>query len=144
TVLYFCVVSLLLRYKKAAFALLVLIFGIPVFLLPKKIDNESTKLGLLYNKTLGSKYYLENIRPNLDIALGGISRLFYYHVSDKTYYTAGSQTKLLIEASAERGYPIEQMNHVTKEIEAYLKRLHAIEHFKTNIYEGEYALIEII
>src|SRR5690606_2900439 len=71
-------------------------------------------------------------------------RLFYYHVSDKTYYTAGSQTKLLIEASAERGYPIEQMNHVTKEIEAYLKRLHAIEHFKTNIYEGEYALIEII
>ena len=59
--------------------LLLLGFGLPVFLLPEKLEGEGKWIER-YNKTLGSSTYKEKVKPVVDKALGGSLRLFVQKV----------------------------------------------------------------
>ena len=60
----------LCRWRVAVCVLLLLAFGLPVFLLPEKMEGDD-KWVEIYNKTLGTPTYKEKAKPIVDTALGG-------------------------------------------------------------------------
>lgn len=72
---YQLLIRFLLRWRVAVCILLLLGFGLPVFLLPEKLEGEGKWIER-YNKTLGSSTYKEKVKPVVDKALGGSLRLF--------------------------------------------------------------------
>lgn len=104
--------------------LLVLAFGLPVFLLPGKIEKKTKRgyftisqdedigfWGDLYNNTFGSAFYKETIKPVTDVILGGTMRLFAREVREGSYSSGDrSETSLNIAATLPNGSTREQMN----------------------------------
>ena len=72
---YAVLIRFLCRWRWAVCILLLLGFGLPVFLLPEKMEGEG-KWEDLYNKTFGTSTYKESVKPIVDKALGGSLRLF--------------------------------------------------------------------
>ncbi|QEC52458.1 efflux RND transporter permease subunit [Anseongella ginsenosidimutans] len=68
-------IAFMARFRLAFIFFFVLLFGLPVFLLPEEIEKE-TIWAKLYNKTLGSDTYSQHIRPVVNKIFGGTLRLF--------------------------------------------------------------------
>lgn len=81
-------VKALCRRKAIAYAVLVWAFGLPVFLLPEKIEHAEQKGGwaTLYNKVFDRPVYREEIKPVIDKWLGGTLRLFVEKVYNGSYF----------------------------------------------------------
>ncbi len=136
-------IGMLLRYKKISLTFIILLFGLPFFMLPQHLDENKTWYQKVYNNTLGNDWYLENIRPVLDRYTGGSLRLFNYYVFEQAQYNRNKQTKLYVSASMEKGATVHQMNEVFLQIENYLTQFSEIKRFTTNVYSGDYANLEI-
>jgi multidrug efflux pump subunit AcrB len=141
--IYTSLLKVILKYKKISIAFIILLFGIPFFMLPQKLDSNKTWYQKAYNTTLGNTWYLENVRPYLDKYLGGSFRLFNYYVFEQAQYNRNEQTKLYVSASMEKGATVHQMNEVFIQIENYLYQFNEIEQFTTKVYSGDYANIQI-
>ena len=76
---YGWLIGILCRWRMAVCILLLLAFGLPVFLLPEKMKGDD-KWAEAYNKTLGTSTYKEKVKPVVDKALGGTLRLFVQKV----------------------------------------------------------------
>lgn len=134
---------ILLRFKKATIFGIILLFGIPFFMLPQKLENNNTFLEKTYNTTLGNEWYRENVRPYIDKYLGGSFRLFNYYVFENAYYNRNEETKLYVGASMEKGATVHQMNEAFLVIENYLQQFPEIKQYTSTVYSGDYARIEI-
>jgi multidrug efflux pump subunit AcrB len=134
--LYSKLLPLLIRWKKPAFLIAVLTFGLPVFMLPAKIEQESSFAGY-YNKIIGNEYYTDNIKPWVDKTLGGTLRLFVNYVYEKSHYTQSERTALYIQAGLPNQSTIEQMNSLFLQFERELSGYAEIDRFITNIYNGQ-------
>lgn len=145
-------IDFLCRWKKTACLLLVLAFGLPVFLLPEKIEmdnqdkvytaTDSLLIGS-YNKIVSGETYKETVKPIIDKALGGTLRLFVQKVYEGSYFTRNDETVLTVSASLPNGTTLEQMNHLMGRMEAYLSTFKDIRQFQTNIYDARQAGIRI-
>jgi multidrug efflux pump subunit AcrB len=133
----------LLGYKKVAIILLILIFGVPFFMLPKQLESNQTWYQKAYNNTLGNEWYLEHIRPSVDKYLGGSFRLFSYFVYENAFYSRNEETKLYVIGSMEKGATVHQMNEVFLGLENYLSPMVEVDRYVTNVYSGDYARMEI-
>lgn len=152
--------GILFMYRKRAWfvVLLVLCFGLPVFLLPDKIEqkrerghftvNQMEELGFwgeLYNKTLGSSFYKEKIKPVSDVALGGTMRLFAQKVRTGSYSSAErEETSLNVAATLPNGSTREQMNDLIRKMEEYIKQYPEVRQFETGIESGQRASIRVL
>lgn len=115
-----------------AYLFLLLVFGLPLFLLPREIKGES--LGArIYNSTLGSRFYTENIRPYTDIVFGGTLRLFVEKVVSGSYWTMDNEVVLSVYATLPYGSTIEQMDFLMRKMESYLSQFKEVSQFKTNL-----------
>lgn len=132
----------LCRWRVAICFLLVLLFGLPVFMLPEKMEGEKG-LARIYNKTLGTLVYKEKIKPIVDVALGGTLRLFAQKVNEGSYFTRNEEVVLYANANLPNGSTLEQMNTLIKKMEAYLSRFKEIRQFHTSIYDARRAGISI-
>ena len=135
---YFRIIGFLMRYKKLYYAFLILLFGLPVFLLPPSIEGKEW-----YNDTLGSDYYQETIRPIADKVLGGTLRLFVRNVYEKYVYRTPEETKLYIQASLPIGNTPDQMNGIIERMEQYILEFEGIKNVLTTVYSGQNASIII-
>lgn len=108
------------RHKVWACAVLILSFGLPVFLLPEKMEDDEGWHGW-YNATLGSDYYKEKIRPIVNTALGGTWRLFVEKVYEGSYFDEKHETVLHVTATLPNGSTLEQMNNLIGRMEEYLQ-----------------------
>ncbi|MDZ7634786.1 MAG: hypothetical protein U5L72_10370 [Bacteroidales bacterium] len=86
-----------IRYRKVYIAAAVLLFGLPLFWLPDSLpvekirttaapEPELTRWQQLYNKTLGSRKYVSDIKPIVNKVTGGTLRLFSDRVKSSNYY----------------------------------------------------------
>lgn len=139
---YLALCRLFYRRKLGVVILLILVFGLPVFLLPEKLEGDSKWIEL-YNTTFGSEKYKEDIKPYVDKALGGTLRLFVENVYDGSYFAEREETNLYITASLPSYYTIEQMNTLVQRMEAYLSSFEEIQLFQTNIHNARQANISI-
>lgn len=145
-------IRFLRRWRKTACLLLVLAFGLPVFLLPEKIEmDDKDKVytptdSLLinkYNEIVSGETYKETVKPIVDKALGGTLRLFVQKVYEGSYFTRNDETVLSVSASLPNGTTLQQMNHLMGRMEAYLSTFKDIRQFQTNIYSARQAGIRI-
>ena len=145
-------ISFLCRWKKTACVVLVLAFGIPVFLLPEKIEMDNkdkvytatdSLLIEKYNKIVSGDTYKETVKPIVDKALGGTLRLFVQKVYEGSYFTRNDETILSVTASLPNGTTLDQMNNLMGRMEAYLSTFTDIRQFQTNIYSARQAGIRI-
>jgi len=132
----------LYRWRIIVIIFIVLAFGLPVFLLPEKIE-EDNKWAEIYNKTIGSPCYKENIKPYADNILGGALRLFVQKVYDGSYFADREETSLYITASLPSNSTINEMNGLIQRMESYLSQFSEIKQFQTNIHNARQAGINI-
>lgn len=140
---YESILKILLRYKRLIIFIIILVFGIPLFMLPQKIENNDTWYAKTYNSTIGNNWYRENARPHIDRYLGGSIKLFSEYVFENAYYNRNEETKLYVIASMEKGATIQQMNEVFISLENYLHQFTEIKQYTSTIDGPNYARIEI-
>ncbi len=141
--IYTAVLSGIRRYRWAAWLIFVLGFGLPVFLLPAKIEKEG-RWADIYNKTLGSPWYVEKAKPIVDKALGGTLRLFVQFVYEGSQWNSDRErTTLNVYANMPPGATIVQMNRTMEALEKYLSEFPEIDRFQTDIPNAQNANIAI-
>ena len=79
--------------------LLLLAFGLPVFLLPEKMKGDD-RWAKTYNQTLGTTTYKEKVKPIVDKALGGTLRLFVQKVYEGSYFSRNEEVVLHANANS--------------------------------------------
>lgn len=140
---YQWLIGQLVRYRVAACLLLVLAFGLPVYMLPEKAEGEGF-WAQMYNKVFGSETYQQSVKPYVDTALGGTLRLFADKVRSSSYYSRGvGEVVLSVYATLPNGSTLEQMNVLIGQMEAYLSEFQEIRQFQTYIYNPYQARINI-
>lgn len=120
------------KFRWAFIMLAILMFGLPVWLVPEKIKGESTFAGW-YNKTIGSETWQQKIKPVADKALGGAIRLFKDHVYEGNFYADPSRTALYVRGTMPDGCTVHQLNEAVKRMEQYISQFDEVEQFQTNI-----------
>ena len=140
---YLKMISVLCRFRVVACLLLVLGFGLPVFMLPEKLEGEG-KWENLYNKLFANDTYKEKVKPIVDKVLGGSLRLFVDKVYEGSYFGRDEgEVVLSVYANLPNGSTLEQMNHLVKKMETYLTEFKEIKQFQTSIYNPRRASIQI-
>lgn len=139
---YLGLCRIIYRWRVVVILLIILAFGLPVFMLPEKLDEED-QWSELYNKTLGSIEYKNDVKPYVDKILGGTLRLFVENVYNGSYFGEREETSLYITASLPSYYTIEQMNTLIQRMETYLSKFDEIQLFQTNIYNARQASINV-
>lgn len=142
THLYEKIIRLLSRRKWIAFTCIILLFGLPIFMMPEKIEKE-TFFARNYNRIFGSDTYKEKVKPAVDKALGGTLRLFVEKVYQGSYFTRNEETVLTITASMPNGTTLDQMNDLIVKMERYLIGIQEIRQFQTNIPNPRRASINV-
>lgn len=123
-------------------AAIIMIFGFPVFMIPKSLEGDGT-IANWYNSTIGSEEYQEEIKPIVDVALGGVLRLFVEKVSTYGYLNYDDEVVLSIEANMPYGTTLETMDNRVRKMEAFLSQYKEIKQFDTHINGPRTANIEI-
>jgi len=132
-------VSFLLRHRKKALLLLVLAFGLPVFWLPNQVEGWPW-----YNRTLGSDYYVDRIKPHVNRWLGGTLRLFTYYVYEGSGYQEADETVLYVRGSMPPGATLAQLNAVFAQLEGYLAQFEReLKLYTTQVFDGQNGLLRI-
>lgn len=129
-------------HRRWAAAAIVLMFGLPLFMLPKQIDGNSV-WATIYNHTLGTDIYQENIRPYTDAAFGGALRIFAQKVYNGSYWTNNEETVLTIAASLPYGNTIEQMDATMQRMETLINQHAEVRQFITYINSPLRAYIDV-
>jgi multidrug efflux pump subunit AcrB len=141
------------KRKRWIVAVLILAFGLPVFMLPEKAGEKRGYyyvqdhgfFASLYNKTIGSAFYKEKIKPISDVALGGTIRLFAQKVRNGSYNSGErSETSIFMTAFLPNGSTKEQMDALVQKMENYIKQYPEIRQFETTISSGQRASIRIL
>jgi multidrug efflux pump subunit AcrB len=148
---YLWQIRFLLRWRVWALVVIVLAFGLPVFMLPDKIEMKSSEVYShrdsvfieRYNKFVATDLFKEKIKPVADKALGGTLRLFAQKVYEGSYFTRREETVLIVTASMPNGTTLSQMNNLISRMEAWLSHYKEIKQFQTNIYNERQARIDI-
>ena len=135
-------ISFTCRHKVWACVILVLIFGLPVFLIPEKMEDDKG-WHKFYNETIGSDYYKEKIKPIVNTALGGTWRLFVEKVYNGSYFDEKHETVLHVNATLPNGSTLEQMNNLIARMEEVLKGYSEIKQFHTQVSSAYSASIDI-
>ena len=139
---YSVLIRFLCRWRWAVCLLLLLGFGLPVFLLPDKLEGKG-RWETLYNEVFGSSTYKESVKPVVDKALGGSLRLFVQKVYEGSYFTRNEEVVLYANANLPNGSTLEQMNTLMKRMETYLSGFKEIKQFHTSIYNSRRASIAV-
>lgn len=137
------IVGLALRCRVILIVAVVLGFGLPVFMLPERIEGDGWLAGK-YNATFGSTTYRSKVKPWVDNILGGSLRLFVEKVYDGSYWNRDKdEPVLVISATLPNGATLEQMNVIVGKMEAYLAGVAGIRQFQTSIYSPYRASISV-
>ncbi|KQB99427.1 efflux RND transporter permease subunit [Pedobacter sp. Hv1] len=139
---YFKFTALLAKYRKSFIFIVVIGFGLPLFMLPTKLDDKKWYSNF-YNSSIGSQIFQENIKPYLEKITGGTLRIFLNNIYDKSSYRDPEKTKLYVNAQLPYGNSMEQMNDIIIDLEQFLRTIKGIDKFITKIYSGQQGDIEI-
>ena len=139
---YSWLVRQLVRFRWAVCIAFVLLFGLPVFMLPEHVEGEG-RWASLYNDTFGSDTYKEDYKPVVDKFLGGTLRLFVNEVFNGSYFERNDETVLSINANLPNGSTLEQMDQLIRQMEQFLSGYKQIRQFQTSVYNANRAAIQV-
>ena len=132
------------RAHKWIFILLIVLgFGIPVHLLPSKIQKEENTFHKIYNKTIGGSFYQNKMKSIVEQTLGGSLRLFSKSRRFGGFYRGLERQEINISASLPDGCTVQQLNDIVTHMENYLTQFEEIKIFHTNVNSYNNASITI-
>lgn len=131
------------RHKLIFIIVLFIGFGIPVQLLPEKMEPEVSVFDKLYNKTIGSEVYRNSLKKPIEVVFGGTLRLFLNNLSGGGLYRDPQRTTLFVRASMPAGCTIGQLNEIVVYMENYLSQFPEIDMFNTQITSYKNASISV-
>jgi multidrug efflux pump subunit AcrB len=148
---YLWQIHILIKRRVWTYIVLIFVFGLPVFMLPEKLEKKNTKshskINSLfietYNRLFDNEIYKKKVKPIVDKTLGGSLRLFIHEVYNDSYFINREATMLSITASLPNGSTLQQMNNLIIRMESYLITYKEIHQFQTNIYNARQARIDI-
>jgi len=117
--IYSFIMRKMFKWKKLSFAILILIIGLPVWLIPANIETPILKS--VYNPIFNSDMWSE-VKPYVDYTLGGTLNLFFNHISRGEVWKFGAETYLLVSLVLPNGNRIERINNLTKDFEKEILR----------------------
>lgn len=133
------------KFRGAILLILTLFFGLPVFLLPKQIE-DTTLFAKVYNETIGSEYYNKKLRKNVDRYLGGFLYHFIDNSDDVNFVNIPGRLSVSVRIKPPFGSTLEYINMICETIEKSLvknKEFKGIDYFKTEIYNEQSAEIKV-
>lgn len=133
-------IRLLCTHKKLCYTLLILSFGLPVFLIPSSLKGKSAWVQA-YNTVVGSGV-CHFIRSYTDPLLGGSLRLFVQRTSGRAQLERTAQS-LSIRAYMPYGSTLEEMNSTIKQVENHIRQFNGVQQFQTHIYSPQNAHISV-
>jgi len=138
---------LMVRWRWAFALLFILAFGLPLFLLPDKMEQDTdTWWKSAYNATLGSDFYNHTLREPVNRYLGGA--LYYYLRNRSVGYRpqdADERTQLQVQISMPNGATLEQMDDVTRDFEHFIGQYtDQLDVFTTSVSSPTQANISIL
>jgi multidrug efflux pump subunit AcrB len=134
--------SILYRCRILLITLLILLFGVPIFLLPQSLLQRNI-WGNLYNQTFGSDAYQYDIKPSSDRWLGGTLGVFLNQKPKPYHNTDGDgRTELHISMSTPPDVSSEKLSIIVQSFETYILDMPQLSQFKSTISNG-HARIEI-
>jgi multidrug efflux pump subunit AcrB len=107
-------------------------FGIPVHWLPDDLKGDG-RWSKIYNATLGSSSFREDIRPTIERILGGSLRLFTVNIFERSYYPEPGKTMLHVNGTMPEGCTVQQLNEAIEEMENFISQFEEIELFQTTV-----------
>lgn len=131
------------RHRALMITLFVLAFGLPLFLLPEKIEKEG-KWASFYNATIGSTLYTNTIRPWSDKILGGSLRLFVEKASGYSYWGRPEmEPRIFINATLPHGATLSQMNSLIMKMEQFVAGFEGVEQFQASVQSARRGSVTI-
>ncbi|MGC9472389.1 MAG: efflux RND transporter permease subunit [Bacteroidales bacterium] len=112
--------------------LAVLAFGLPVNQIPDRLEGDS-RVATWYNRTLGSTFFVQDVKPLLYKLAGGSLRLFSQYVFDRYYYQTPERTTLYVRVYMPEGATLGQMNEIFIDLENFLSRYPGVEQYQSHI-----------
>ncbi|QZE15097.1 efflux RND transporter permease subunit [Halosquirtibacter laminarini] len=151
TYLYQQFIEGMMRHRKKVLFLWLLIFGIPLFLIPHRVGQRPNELKHgerqawyveAYNHSIGSEWVQEDFLPIFETLFGGVISHFNHYY--ETYSTRQTPREITIDMHAYMpdGTTLEQMNQFISQVENKLLEYDEITMFKSNVYP-EYANLHI-
>lgn len=130
------------RLRWIVFLALIAGFGLPVHLLPPKIEGTSLP-ATAYNKTIGSPFYQLRIKRTAEIALGGAFRLFSLFVYERSFFADPERTTIFIRGQMPDGSTVHQLNQAMVQMEDFLKGFEQIDQFQTMVFSHNNGYITV-
>lgn len=133
------------HHKWVYIILLVLAFGIPFHILPESVGGSSnlyysqdegqqdTWYESLYNNTLGSKFFQQQLKSTLSSIFGGSMKLFSDCMSDRPFAKDDKDLILHIRAQMPLGSTAAELNEKVLILERFLSKFKEIKRFETRI-----------
>lgn len=140
--LYIVILRRLLQHRKIAILMIILMFGLPLFMLPSKFEGESLA-AKAYNQSLGSEWYKDHLKATINKYLGGSFRLFNVYVFETSKHSKPEETKLFIDAALAKGGSIHQLNDIMEDMESFLLNYQDEIWFQMSIHNPQEANISI-
>lgn len=113
---YASVLRFVVRHRRSSVFAVVWLFGLPVWLLPDRIEGEGP-VPEAYNAVFASSWYA-SARPWVDHLLGGSSHLFFTRVTKGEVWARGRETYLLVRVEFPQGTDLERANETARTVEA--------------------------
>ncbi|MBX2990543.1 MAG: efflux RND transporter permease subunit [Bacteroidetes bacterium] len=130
-----------LRWRKSVLAAVVLAFGLPVWLLPERIDAEHLP-ARIYNAVFASEPMMA-ARPYLNAALGGASHLFFTKVTKGEVWEWGNETYLVVRVGFPQGTELHRYDDVARLIEREVQTAHEGVSLMTTRIVDDYASVRV-
>jgi len=111
---YIFILNFLEGQKRFSFIALILIIGLPVWLIPPRI--ETPVIGEVYNSLFDSETYAD-MKKYVHYALGGSLNLLFNHVSKGAIWNYNEPSYLIVRMELPHGNSIERVNNLTKKFE---------------------------
>lgn len=140
----------MVRWKWCFAVLFILVFGLPVFLLPKKIENNESFGATVYNKTLGSDWYNRHLRDKLNVYLGGTLYDYISNQGTPIYLHQGEeeavkQTQLYVNIKMPMGATLDQMDAICRGFENFVgQHSDHLDFFTASVSGGTEANLQIV
>ncbi len=139
---YSYVIIYLLKRKSIVFVVLILLIGLPVWLIPNHIESDS-KVIEYYNEFFDSEI-VYNVRPYVNFIFGGCSNLYFNYIYKGEIWNPYENTFLFISLEMPNGTKIDRLNEISMKMENDLLKYR--KYFKTivaNINSEQIASLRI-
>ncbi|UQA74002.1 efflux RND transporter permease subunit [Sphingobacterium siyangense] len=128
----------IIKFRYIILFLVLSFTGIPLFMLPSKIEGNNT-----YNKIFGTTLIQDKIIPVSSLALGGMWRLFHENIYVNTDFEDSQETSLNIYAEQPIGATAEQMKSSLEYLEKFLSDTEYIELYVSQVFSGQRGTIRV-